>query len=84
MGDIGKKGESVHELTLLEATKDDMTDMAAIFLRALSWEPIAVELDKCMPFDQQVEFVKRRDTPRMTVGTELGTCRTWKVVDEDG
>ena len=81
---MGSLTPTKQQFTLVEAGKEDMTDMASIFLRALSWEPLADELNKHMSFEDQVEFVKIRDTPRMTFGTEWGACGTWKVLDGEG
>ncbi len=55
MGDVGETG-----FTLQETTPDDMPEMAAIFLRALSWDPICIELDKVMPFDEPIAFVSKK------------------------
>jgi hypothetical protein len=70
--------------TMQEATIDDVRDMATIFLRGLSWDPLAKAFDEVMPFEDQVEIQIQRQVGRLTVGHELGACRTWKVVDEHG
>jgi hypothetical protein len=71
-------------LTLQDATVDDLPDMAAIFLRGLSWDPIAKVFDGILPFKAQLEGQMQRDIGRVTVGHELGASRTFKVVDESG
>ena len=70
--------------TMQEATIDDIRDMAAIFLRGLSWDPIAKAFDEVLPFETQVDLQMQRQIGRLTVGHETGACRTWKVVDENG
>ena len=70
--------------TVQEATIDDVRDMAAIFLRGLSWDPLAKAFDEAMTFETQVEMQMQRQIGRLTVGHELGACRTWKVVDVNG
>jgi hypothetical protein len=78
-------GEALKPIfTLKDATIDDLSDLAAIFLRGLSWDPLSKAFDEIMPFEAQVEIQKRRNVGRMAIGHELGACRTWKVVNEDG
>jgi hypothetical protein len=78
-------GEAVEPtFTLQDATVDDLEDMAAIFLRGLSWDPISKIFDEIMPFEAQLEIQMKMDYGRLTVGHELGASRTWKVVDENG
>ncbi|KAE9376462.1 hypothetical protein N431DRAFT_452880 [Stipitochalara longipes BDJ] len=42
--------------TMQEATVDDIREMAAIFLRGLSWDPLSKAFDDIMPFEAQVEI----------------------------
>jgi len=78
-------GEATHpEFTMQEATVDDIRDMATIFLRGLSWDPLAKAFDEVLPFETQVDLQVQRHIGRLTVGHETGACRTWKVVDENG
>jgi hypothetical protein len=83
MGEAAKRA-----FTLQDATVDDLPDMAAIFLRGLSWDPIAKVFDGILPFEAQLEAQLeaqiQRDVGRVTVGHELGASRTFKVVDESG
>jgi len=79
MGEAAKRA-----FTLQDATVDDLPDMAAIFLRGLSWDPIAKVFDGILPFEAQLEAQIQRDVGRVTVGHELGASRTFKVVDESG
>jgi hypothetical protein len=82
---IIKMGEVASPVfTMQEATIDDVRDMATIFLRGLSWDPLSKAFDEVMPFEDQVEIQIQRQVGRLTVGHELGACRTWKVVDEHG
>jgi hypothetical protein len=78
-------GEAVKRaFTLQDATVDDLPDMAAIFLRALSWDPISKVFDEILPFEAQLHVQVQRDVGRVTVGHELGASRTFKMVDESG
>lgn len=70
--------------TLVEAGEADLRDISEVFARAMSWEPIAVELNKFMPLEEQVEVVMVREHPRLVVASELGAIKTWKVVSEEG
>ncbi len=79
MGEAGKR-----TFSLQDATVDDLPDMAAIFLRALSWDPISKAFDELLSFEAQLEVQMQRDIRRVTVGHELGASRTFKVVDESG
>jgi hypothetical protein len=78
-------GEAVKRtFTLQHATVDDLPDMAAIILRALSWNPISKVFDEILPYEAQLKVQMQRDVGRVTVGHELGATRTFKVVDESG
>jgi hypothetical protein len=69
---------------LQDASIDDLQDIAEIFFRAMAWDPLAKAFDAVAPFELQVQWKMLMDQGRMTLGQELGACKTWKVVDENG
>jgi hypothetical protein len=81
---MGELVKPQFKFVLQEATVDDLQDIAEIFFKGMSWDPISKAFDEVAPFELQVQWKMLMDHGRMTLGHELGACKTWKVVDENG
>jgi hypothetical protein len=79
MGEVEKMG-----FELKSATVDDIHDLARVQMEAMSWDPLLWEMKKGMTEEELYAFGKTLLVGRMTVGEELGACKTFKVVDEKG
>ena len=66
---------------LQEATVADLDDLVSVQMQAMSWDPILVELQRGRTFEDLVEFGKTLLKGRLTIGAELGACKTWKIVE---
>jgi len=69
---------------LKPATVEDLDDLAMIQMEAMSWDPLLWEMKKGMTDEEVCAFARTLLVGRMTVGEELGACKTFKVVDENG
>lgn len=66
---------------LREATVADLEDLVIVQMQAMSWDPILVELQRGRTFEDLVEFGKTLLQGKLTIGAELGACKTWKIVE---
>jgi hypothetical protein len=57
-----KMGKAVKpEYTLQDATLHDLSGIAAIVLRGLSWDPLSKAIDKVLPFEAHIGLHKQRN-----------------------
>lgn len=66
------------------ATPEDIGDIAAIRIRALSDDDFWCTAKGSIPYEEELEWTITETLPRLGLGYELGACQIWKVVDEDG
>lgn len=81
---IGAKADNM-SFQIVQATADDVPDMAAIFAKAMAADPFWKAMNgPDSTFEQECAFNEQALRPRVGTGAEIGACQTWKVVDEEG
>lgn len=70
--------------SLLEATYADIDEMSAITGSAMSWDPVIQTFNQALTPAETHLLGRSLMEGRMSVGLEIGACKAWKVVTDDG
>lgn len=66
------------------AESADLEEMTRVFLRSMSWDPVVTTLNEAVTPEEAHAAARAMLEGKMTVGLEIGACKAYKVVDENG
>jgi hypothetical protein len=76
-------GEDKMKFTL-EAGPADLDDMATTFTKAMAADLFWTTMKGPLSFGEKLDFQRMNLWSRVNTGLELGVCRTFKVIDDNG